>query len=160
MLFSFSKFFPESMLVLLFLKCCQSKSTDVAEPLTLTFFPRAKSHRHIKKGTHTPPCHTLSFSSFHRCEHKCRINVVLNLAFYKHSANASWVNRCPGCSILLSYKERQSCCFIYECDARARAPQRARAETHMPAQLEPDRSSRQADYEVLSCSAFRGSDSA
>lgn len=37
-------------------------------------------------------------------------------------------------------------------------PKRARAHTHMPAHLEPERCSRQADYEVLSCSVFTDTD--
>lgn len=76
-----------------------------------------------KKKSHTSQSHTLPFSLTQICtQMQCRINVVLNLAYYKHSANASWVNRCPWRSISLSYNERQSCRFIYKCDVHAHAP--------------------------------------
>lgn len=112
------------------LKSCRTKSTDTAELSTLTFSllgkKKTRTHVHIKeKKTKKTPHLSVTHSPFLPqiwTQMQCRINVVLNLAYYKHSANASWVNRCPWRSILLSYKECQSCRFIYKRDVQVHVP--------------------------------------
>lgn len=75
-----------------------------------------RSNRHIKNVSLDPTrphtktqTHSKSPSPLSHTDAKtnaCWINVVLNLPYYNRSANASWVNRCPGRSSLLSYKEQ------------------------------------------------------
>lgn len=98
----------------------------------LDLLPTAQAHNpHTNIKTHIKPrSHSLSLNTQMRTQMHCWINVVLNLAYYNCSANASWVNRCPGHSSLLSYKERWSCRFVC-------AHINVHRPNHMPAHSEP-----------------------
>lgn len=98
----------------------------------LDLLPIAQAHNpHTKIKTHIKPrSRSHSLNTQMRTQMHCWINVVLNLAYYNCSANASWVNRCPGHSSLLSYNERWSCRFVCT-HINVHRP------NHMSAQLEP-----------------------
>lgn len=86
---------------------CLTRINRHCRTVTLDLASSAQAHTHTQKHKYIST-HSLSLFRTHTdANTNARwINVVLNLAYYKRSANASWVNRCPGhSSPLSSYKE-------------------------------------------------------
>lgn len=112
---------------------------------------------HKNTSSYNDTCLPHSLVHTHTPKYKCWINVVLNLAYYNRSANASWVNRCPGHSSLLSYKAHRSCRVIYgsiNTHARTQTAHTLACITTCLHILSGSDSSLQGDYEALSSFVF------
>lgn len=138
----------------MFLARINRHGRNVTLDLTPQCTPTNKNTDTCNHSISLPTSFSLSLSSVHthaytQTQMHEGINVVLNLAYYNRSANASWVNRCPGHSssaliqrTLELHLQTHTLAHGHTCITTC---------LHI---LSCSDSSLQADYEVLSCFVF------